>query len=563
MGKVSENYKNQLKQQASRFLPPEMNSVEAQRNVLFMVESVAPTISVCRKNAEEQLWPKVKSGELPMLEARKKCGVYLNRLAGIIIVENLKLERHPKENLQKAWIAMDSYAQLLKAEECPKLRNLMDEIAAVIEMKETGKRPSGGDREMKTVTVDTSKVKIPDNKTVEAMKKANAESSAKRAEDEYSTYEEKGKRSGTGLIVLLLAVVIAVVGITVAWKHIRVDKVEDAISAIGTVTMESSGAIKNAEVLYSELSEEQQGKVENHDVMVAARSEYNRLEKLIADAVAAIEDIGTVTLDSKDKIAKAQKAYAALEPDGLTVYVEEEAKILTAAQEKFEKLYVEDTYARGVTLYNQKNYNHALEKFDEIVKSYPKSSRLKDAKSYAGKCLLAQAQSSFNSTDYETTMNLLVTAKKSYGTSKKIDELMEKLEKRLDSVRPIHGRRFGTDGIPWGHGTLTITAGNKDVVVKVISEENPAKFRMLYVRAGEKLEINLQDGEYKVQYSTGDHWYDDKTGFGKDAPYKEVKKIYSYTTVVEGSYRYFYALKLDFSVSVASTETTYEKFWEQ
>jgi ribonuclease Y len=34
---------------------------------------------------------------------------------------------------------------------------------------------------------------------------------------------------------------------------------------------------------FGELSEEQQAEVENHDVMIAARSEYNRLEKLIAD----------------------------------------------------------------------------------------------------------------------------------------------------------------------------------------------------------------------------------------------------------------------------------------
>jgi len=337
--------------------------------------------------------------------------------------------------------------------------------------------------------------------------------------------------------------------------------VEEAIDAIGKVTMESSGAIKNAEVLYSELAEEQQAEVENYEVMVAARNEYDRQEKLLIDAVAAIEDIGTVTLNSKDKIEKARKAYDALEPDGLTVYVEEEAKILVAAEEKYEKLYVEDIYSRGLTLYEQKNYNTALEKFAEIVKDHSGSSRVKSAKEYAGKCMLAQAQASYNSMDYETTMKLLTEAKKSYGTSDEIEELLEKLEKRLDSIRPINGRKFGSDGIPWGYGTLTITAGTKDVFLKIISEENPAKFRMIYVRAGEKLEINLQDGEYKVQYSTGDYWYGDKVGFGKDAVYKEVSKVYSYTTVVEGNYRYYHALKLDLSGAVSGTDTTFEKFW--
>ena len=97
MGKVSESYKTLLKQNAMRFLPPELNSVETQRNVLFLVETVIPAVSVCRKSAEEQLWPKVKSGEMSIQDARKKCAQYLNRLAGVTIVENLKLERQQKE----------------------------------------------------------------------------------------------------------------------------------------------------------------------------------------------------------------------------------------------------------------------------------------------------------------------------------------------------------------------------------------------------------------------------------------------------------------------------------
>ena len=561
MGRVSESYKSLLKQNAMRFLPPELNSVETQRNVLFLVETVIPAVSVCRKSAEEQLWPKVKSGEMSIQDARKKCALYLNRLAGVTIVANLKLERHQKEGLQKAWIAMDSYAQLLKPEESAKLRGLMDEVAAIIEMKETGKRPSAAPaQEMRTVAIDTSKVVIPDMKAAESMKHASLDNK-KAEEEEYTGYEEK-RKSGTGLIVLLLLVAMAVVGLAMAWKQVRITKVEEAIDAIGTVTMESNGTIKNAEVLYSELKEEQQKQVENYQVLVDSRTEFDRLEKLVFDCIAAIEDIGKVTLESEGKIQKARKAYEALKPDDLTGYVEDYVKILTDAEAKYDQLYVDSIYSRGITLYEQKNYKFALEKFDEIIDNYPKSSRVSGAKSYALKCVLPQAQTCFNSMENEETMILLTNAKKRYGSSDELKDLMEKLEKRLTSTRPISGRKFGSDGIAWGKGTLTITANTKDVLVKVISEENPAKFRLVYVRAGEKTEINLEDGDYKVQYSTGDDWFGEKTGFGKSAVYKEVSRVYSYVTTVEGRTRTYYALKLDLTTAVAATNITYEKFWE-
>ena len=67
------------------------------------------------------------------------------------------------------------------------------------------------------------------------------------------------------LIVLALVVLIPLLS--------KVPKVEKAIDAIGTVTLDSEAAILQAEEAYAALKPEQQVKVENYGVLVAARSE--------------------------------------------------------------------------------------------------------------------------------------------------------------------------------------------------------------------------------------------------------------------------------------------------
>lgn len=562
MGKASEGYKSQLRQKIADVLPPEMNSVETQRNVLYMVETVAPMVSACRKHAEEFLWPKVKSGETTIQSARKQCAVYLNKLAGITIVENLKLERHSQENLMKAWMAMDSYAQQLKPEESVKLLMLMDEVAAVLEEKERGGRASGqqtAEMDMSTVPIDTSKVIIPNLDTVDNGGASGADGQGGTGED--TDLRERRRPNPLVLaIVAVLVVAVAVVGISIAWKQVQINKVEDAIAQIGEVTMESSGAIKNAELAYDELSEEQQAEVENHETLTEARAEYDRLDKLVQDAKDAIADIGKVTLNSGSKIQKARKAYDALEADGLTGYAEEEYKTLTDAEAEFEKIYAEDLYNDGLALFEEKKYDEALTKFDEIAEDYPKHSRASSAKTYAAKCMVIKAQESFDKAEYESAMTLLTDGREKYGDSAENKELTDKLVKKLESMRPINGKKY-KEGIAWGYGKLAVTADDKDVIVKIVSETDPQEYMLFYVRAGQTYEVSLKNGDYKVLFGTGEYWYGDKNGFGQEGEYKEVNKTYSYTSVREGAYVYYNARKLDLTGKVDTTDVTYDQFW--
>jgi len=91
------------------------------------------------------------------------------------------------------------------------------------------------------------------------------------------------------------------------------------IDAIGTVTLDSKEKIQAARVAYDKLTQQEQKRVTNLDKLTAAEKKLAELEateedKKAAEAVTKLIDaIGTVSLDSQEKIQAARQEY-----DGLT-----------------------------------------------------------------------------------------------------------------------------------------------------------------------------------------------------------------------------------------------------
>ncbi len=94
--------------------------------------------------------------------------------------------------------------------------------------------------------------------------------------------------------------------------------VEEKIAAIGTVTLDSKDAIQAARAAYDALTDAQKELVDNYQLLTDAETAYAELVKTVEDEAAAkavadmIDAIGTVTLDSEEKITAARKAYDAL-----------------------------------------------------------------------------------------------------------------------------------------------------------------------------------------------------------------------------------------------------------
>lgn len=105
-------------------------------------------------------------------------------------------------------------------------------------------------------------------------------------------------------IALVLAIIM-MVSLCACGQSKAARTADDAIAAIGNVTLESESAIENAESLVEALSEEDYKQVEGLEVLAKARETYETLsiEELI-------NSIGTVSLNSQSAIKKARKAYA-------------------------------------------------------------------------------------------------------------------------------------------------------------------------------------------------------------------------------------------------------------
>ncbi len=95
-----------------------------------------------------------------------------------------------------------------------------------------------------------------------------------------------------------------------AYRMAQVDEIREAIAVIGTVTLDSGEAIASARAVYEKYDSDIQAAVDNYDLLTAA--EDTLLNLRAEQVISMIDAIGTVTLDSKEAIDKAQSALRAL-----------------------------------------------------------------------------------------------------------------------------------------------------------------------------------------------------------------------------------------------------------
>lgn len=90
-------------------------------------------------------------------------------------------------------------------------------------------------------------------------------------------------------------------------------QVEGLINAIGNVTLDSYDDITVAREAYDKLSDNAKTLVENYETLTEAEEALALAEAdVISNAIDAIDEIGKVTADSKDKIENAKTAYSAV-----------------------------------------------------------------------------------------------------------------------------------------------------------------------------------------------------------------------------------------------------------
>ena len=117
--------------------------------------------------------------------------------------------------------------------------------------------------------------------------------------------------------------------------------VDSLIDEIGDVTLESKQAIETARAAYDNLTPTQKTYVTKLDTLTAAEAAYKALvdQKAADDVIEKINEIGKVTLESKTAIEAARAAYNALTNDQKLLV--ENYNVLTAAEAELARLEAE------------------------------------------------------------------------------------------------------------------------------------------------------------------------------------------------------------------------------
>lgn len=175
---------------------------------------------------------------------------------------------------------------------------------------------------------DVNKVIVAINNIEEVQ--INSDSEIVEAENLYNALSKKCQRHVKNHKELLSA--------REKFNNLKAEETTELITQIGTVTLDNQDTVEKANKAFESLSDEQKQLVNNADELLSAVEKVSKLR--VEDANSKISAIGTITLDSENKIIEARKAYDVLSD-------EDKSKVqkyndLVLAEEEYEKLSVEN-----------------------------------------------------------------------------------------------------------------------------------------------------------------------------------------------------------------------------
>lgn len=118
-------------------------------------------------------------------------------------------------------------------------------------------------------------------------------------------------------IIALLLMLSMCLSLCSCGKSENVIAAEEAIKAVGTVTLESKADIEKAEKAVEALTAEEKEKFKMNDELEAIKKRYEELtqEEKVEKVVALIDALGEISLESGEKIDEAKKAFGEIADD--------------------------------------------------------------------------------------------------------------------------------------------------------------------------------------------------------------------------------------------------------
>ena len=123
-----------------------------------------------------------------------------------------------------------------------------------------------------------------------------------------------------------------------AYSEYKVELVVKNIDDIGTVSEESENKILTAKGLYDKLNDDEKKQIKNFNKLEEAEKEYESI--IVNKCIEKINQIGTVSLESKEKIEEADKIYKSLDENNKKLVTNYE--VLKNAKKTYETLKKEE-----------------------------------------------------------------------------------------------------------------------------------------------------------------------------------------------------------------------------
>ncbi len=157
------------------------------------------------------------------------------------------------------------------------------------------------------------------------------------------------------------------------------ENIENTISSIGDVTLEKEERIKSIRKSYEDCPEKVKTKIGNYDVLVEAEDEISSLK--VQNVISLIDKIGTVTVDSGNAITKAQQMYDKLSDaekkkvENYNILSEAPAKLKEAKlQRALSRLRIQTDEVEGITWYLSKSEPYYADSRSYVMPYIGKSS---------------------------------------------------------------------------------------------------------------------------------------------------------------------------------------------
>ena len=154
-------------------------------------------------------------------------------------------------------------------------------------------------------------------------------------------------------------------------RQLLCEKASEKISAIGEVTLESTGKIEEAKLAVDKLDSMQFDALPEKNIYLEALKKYADLKaKEVSEMIEAIESIEKITIDSREFIEAAKQAYDMLDADAKQKV--NNYSVLSEAEKKAEEMLVaEGAIGRLISSYDEVKgitwYNANCKKLIQII----------------------------------------------------------------------------------------------------------------------------------------------------------------------------------------------------